>query len=187
MGVAAKAGYDSVIDGPLETMAQLFARANASGADVDILKMDCEARRRRRRAPRRRRPFSCGGPPPLWNAWYQGCEWTVMLDEATLELLSAHVVQLLIELHYSTAALAEALAEKLTAAGFRAFSKEPNIEWSDGSCVEYSLLNVRKAAPAVGRRRRSAAQVEDGPSPVAARAAWAGGPSRRRRLACAAQ
>ena len=36
-----------------------------------------------------------------------------------------------------------ALARAFTDAGFFVFSKEPNIQYSSGDCVEFSLLNTQ--------------------------------------------
>lgn len=87
-----------------------------SSQNIDILKVDCE-----------------------------GCEWGVLLDDTTLSALRAHVTQFLVEFHWKDAATMEAVGNRLLDAGFRVFSKEPNIQFSDGSCIEYSFLNIHRA------------------------------------------
>jgi hypothetical protein len=83
------------------------------------------------------------------------------MDPATLLFISQNVVQIQVEIHFKGQVETEALARAFTDAGFRAFSKlfvrlcfsivsysyltgkEPNIKFSDGSCIEYSLLNTK--------------------------------------------
>lgn len=72
----------------------------------------------------------------------EGCEWDWLSNDDTMEVLRTKVGQLLIEFHWRDVALMESIASRLTKAGFRAFSKEPNIQYSDGSCIEYSLVNL---------------------------------------------
>lgn len=89
--------------------------ARSNVSYIDVLKIDCE-----------------------------GCEYTVLRDPATLHFLREHVKQILVEVHFTNAADTADLATKLAFAGFRVFSKEPNIQFSDGGCLEYSLLNLRR-------------------------------------------
>lgn len=98
--------------GDIKTLMDMY-KLTGSLHKIDVLKVDCE-----------------------------GCEYAAFLDPETLLFLSHHVLQLLVEIHFTSAPETEALAEALTGAGFRTFSKEPNIKWSDGSCIEYALLNV---------------------------------------------
>lgn len=87
-----------------------------SSRNIDILKVDCE-----------------------------GCEWDVLLDDSALSALRAHVTQFLIEFHWKGVPTMEAVGNRLLDAGFRVFSKEANIAFSDGSCIEYSFLNIHRA------------------------------------------
>ena len=96
----------------LKSLPDMYALAGVTGR-IDVLKIDCE-----------------------------GCEYAVFRDPATLAFIKRHVKQILVEIHFTTTAATEALAQALTDAGFRAFSKEPNIQYSDGSCIEYALLNI---------------------------------------------
>ena len=105
-------GVASAPAGSLRTLAQLY-EATGWTQDIDILKMDCE-----------------------------GCEYGVFSHQETLEFLAKRVRQLLLEVHYTNAEATARLAQNLWNAGFRTFSKEPNIQYSDGSCVEYALLKV---------------------------------------------
>lgn len=87
--------------------------AKAGVKTIDVLKIDCE-----------------------------GCEYTVLRDKQTLDFLRKHVKQVLVEVHFTNAADTADLATQLAHAGFRVFSKEPNVQYSNGDCVEYSLLNI---------------------------------------------
>lgn len=94
--------------------ADLRKMCELAGVDhVDILKVDCE-----------------------------GCEWNWLSNDDTMAFMSAHVTQFLVEFHFQTPQLMEQIAGRLTNAGFRVFSVEPNIQYSDGSCIEYSFVNV---------------------------------------------
>ena len=70
-------------------------------------------------------------------------EYDVFLDGATLPLMSKTVRQILLEVHYKGEERTVALARAFTDAGFYVFSKEPNIQYSSGDCVEFSLLNTQ--------------------------------------------
>jgi len=74
----------------------------------------------------------------------EGCELELFTPEV-LELLHQMETQLLIEIHWS--ALKQdgvvQLWERLANANYGPFHKEPNIEYSDGSCVEYSFLPLK--------------------------------------------
>jgi hypothetical protein len=72
----------------------------------------------------------------------EGAEFAVFADGATLAALKKQVRQLLVEVHFKGEGPTIALAKALTDAGFYTFSKEPNIQWSSGDCVEFSMLNV---------------------------------------------
>lgn len=83
----------------------------------------------------------------------EGGEYRVLLDPETIATLKTKVVQLLIEFHWGWGVSAssprttiERVAKLLTDAGLLVFHKEPNIQFSDGSCIEYALLNVNLAA-----------------------------------------
>jgi len=89
------------------------AADEAGVTKIDVLKIDCE-----------------------------GCELDVFSDKHLLEWMKANVRQLLVEVHYNTREPVVRIAQGLFDAGFRTFSKEPNIQWSDGSCVEFSMLNI---------------------------------------------
>jgi Methyltransferase domain len=73
----------------------------------------------------------------------EGAEFDVFLDGATLRTMRKAVRQILVEVHYKAEEKAVALARVFTDAGFYVFSKEPNIQYSNGDCVEFSLLNVK--------------------------------------------
>ena len=73
----------------------------------------------------------------------EGAEFDVFLDGATLQTMQKAVRQILVEVHFKTEEKAVALARACTDAGFFVFSKEPNIQYSNGDCVEFSLLNVK--------------------------------------------
>lgn len=88
----------------------------------------------------------------------EGCEWNWLLHPGTFDLLKEKVTQLLIEFHWLNSDVAFAAADGLTKAGFRVFSKEPNIMWSDGSCIEYSFINLHRIDE--GTRRRALVDVE---------------------------
>lgn len=104
----------SGVDGEgVKSLETLKDLSNTTGI-VDVLKIDCE-----------------------------GCEFEVFSDPKTLEFISNNVRQIMVEVHFKNSAQTEQLAQSLTDAGFRVFSKEPNIQFSDGSCVEYALLNTR--------------------------------------------
>jgi hypothetical protein len=108
------AGVNGSDGNVLLTLRGAAARANLDASTViDVLKIDCE-----------------------------GCEFDVFGDAETLSFLKSNVKQILIEVHYRTESQMVRLAENLRDAGFKTFSKEPNIQWSDGSCVEYGLINV---------------------------------------------
>jgi hypothetical protein len=102
--------------GQIKTLREIVALTKAPGI-IDIFKIDCEF-----------------------------CEYDVFDDEPTLQLLQTSVRQLLVEIHFRSDATSVRLFEKLTNAGFRAFSKEANIIACDGSCagecIEYSFLNM---------------------------------------------
>ena len=73
----------------------------------------------------------------------EGAEYEVFLDGATLPLMRKTVRQILLEVHYKGEERTVALARAFTDAGFYVFSKEPNIQYSSGDCVEFSLLNTQ--------------------------------------------
>ena len=73
----------------------------------------------------------------------EGAEYDVFLDGATLPLMRKTVRQILLEVHYKGEERTVALARAFTDAGFYVFSKEPNIQYSSGDCVEFSLLNTQ--------------------------------------------
>ena len=80
----------------------------------------------------------------------EGAEYEVFLDGATLPLMRKTVRQILLEppcsgpeVHYKGEERTVALARAFTDAGFFVFSKEPNIQYSSGDCVEFSLLNTQ--------------------------------------------
>ena len=73
----------------------------------------------------------------------EGAEYDVFLDGATLPLMRKTVRQILLEVHYKGEERTVALARAFTDAGFFVFSKEPNIQYSSGDCVEFSLLNTQ--------------------------------------------
>ena len=99
-------------NGNLITLKSAYEKTGASGI-IDVLKIDCE-----------------------------GCEFQVFRDPGTLAFLRRHVKQILLEVHFQNEQDTIALATNLRDAGFKTFSKEPNIQYSDGSCVEFSMLNV---------------------------------------------
>ena len=73
----------------------------------------------------------------------EGAEFDVFLDGVTLRTMRKSVRQILVEVHYKIEERAVALARAFTDAGFYVFSKEPNIQYSNGDCVEFSLLNIK--------------------------------------------
>lgn len=102
---------------PLRSLDALLALANIS--EVDVLKMDIE-----------------------------GAEYAVLHSQATLDTMRTRVRQLLVEFHFGWGAAQEGpvswqrqTARALMDSGFVVFHKEPNIQYSDGSCIEYALLN----------------------------------------------
>jgi hypothetical protein len=107
-------GVASASAGTLRTLRQLYNETGWAGRQVDVLKLDCE-----------------------------GCEYGIFMEQATLEFLSSHVRQLLLEVHYTNAEATARLAQNLWDAGFRTFSKEANVQHSDGSCVEFSMINSK--------------------------------------------
>ena len=72
----------------------------------------------------------------------EGAEFDVFLDGATLRTMRKTVRQILVEVHYKVEEKAVALARAFTDTGFYVYSKEPNIQYSNGDCVEFGLLNV---------------------------------------------
>jgi hypothetical protein len=68
-------------------------------------------------------------------------------DKHLLDWMKVNVRQLLVEVHYNTREPVVRMAQGLFDAGFRTFSKEPNIQWSDGNCVEFSMLNINYEEP----------------------------------------
>lgn len=90
--------------------------ATTGSRNIDILKVDCE-----------------------------GCEWGVLLNDDAMSALRSHVTQFLVEFHWKDAQTMETVGNRLLDAGFRVFSKEPNIQFSDGSCIEYSFINMHRA------------------------------------------
>ena len=81
----------------------------------------------------------------------EGGEFRVLADQATVKTMHSKVTQMQIEFHYRMGVLQpghnfatrmESVAEALDNSGFRVFGKEPNIEYSDGSCVEYAFINT---------------------------------------------
>ena len=105
-------GAASQSHGEFRSLSEMAAVSNMNET-IDILKIDCE-----------------------------GCEFDIFLDEKTQHFLKLHVKQVLVEVHFSTRLQTEALAQAFLDSGFRVFSKEPNIQYSDGNCVEYGLLNI---------------------------------------------
>lgn len=87
-----------------------------SSHNIDILKVDCES-----------------------------CEWAVLMDDDAISAMRSHVTQFLIEFHWRDVQTMETVGDRLLDAGFRVFSKEPNIQFSDGSCIEYSFINMHRA------------------------------------------
>lgn len=73
----------------------------------------------------------------------EGCELELFTPKI-LEQLHVMGTQLLIEVHWMTLKQngIVTLWERMANAGYGPFSKEPNIENSDGSCVEYSFLPI---------------------------------------------
>lgn len=61
-----------------------------------------------------------------------------------MDFLTLHVEQVQVEVHFRGLEQNVKLAKAFTDAGFRIFSKEPNIMYSDGSCVEFSMWRVRR-------------------------------------------
>lgn len=121
---------------PFKSAKDIFAELNHT--KVDVFKMDIE-----------------------------GGEYKVLLDEATLAALSEVVVQMQIEFHYGWGAAQGApsetqrkVAELMTKAGFYAFHKEPNIQFSDGGCIEYAFLNTRKVFGTSAARRLALGVVD---------------------------
>lgn len=136
-------GLSDSDSGQLKT---LQGMAEAAGVDhVDVLKIDCE-----------------------------GCELSVFAHAPTLAWLGANVRQMQLEVHFKTAPPVKTVAEGLFKAGFRTFSKarlrrgcgaaelrltptlrpraqEANIQWSDGNCIEFSMLNLCAWAGESGR------------------------------------
>ena len=96
----------------------LFSLVRNSQEPIDILKVDCE-----------------------------GCEYDLFSNHILLKKLCAMNTQILIEVHWSKLGQQKMaiLWEKFTIAGFGPFHKEPNIQWTDGSCVEYSLKPIPTA------------------------------------------
>lgn len=96
-----------------------MARMRAANISLSILKIDCE-----------------------------GCEFEFFTPHI-LSRLRFHNVQILVEVHWEkpTDPMSQGgghgmarLWSRLTSAGFSTFHKEPNIQYTDGSCVEYALV-----------------------------------------------
>lgn len=103
----------AAVDGDfLKSLRTLYKDTNATGA-IDVLKIDCE-----------------------------GCEYEVFTDPDTLEFIKSTVKQIMVEVHFNGVKSTESLAQAFADAGFKTFSKEPNIQFSDGSCVEYAMINT---------------------------------------------
>ena len=80
----------------------------------------------------------------------EGCEVELLASQPVLGLLRERVKQLQIEFHWAhykvkSPAKMHAMWTALAAHGFEPFYKEPNFQWADGSCIEYSLVNLELA------------------------------------------
>lgn len=71
----------------------------------------------------------------------EGCEKDLFTD-SVLNKLCRMNAQVLLEVHWRIIGQTEMaqLWNRFQNAGFGPFHKEPNIQWSDGSCVEYALM-----------------------------------------------
>ena len=85
--------------------------------------------------------------PSIFKIDCEGCEGTLLpavISHAVAQSLS----QILVEVHWefwdSPQETASALWKHFEQVGYGAFSKEANIEASDGSCLEYSLIHRAK-------------------------------------------
>jgi hypothetical protein len=71
----------------------------------------------------------------------EGCEFE-LFTLANLHMLHKAQIQILVEVHWEGGIMVD-LWRRFESAGYTAFHKEPNIAWSDGSCVEYAMLPTR--------------------------------------------
>ena len=68
----------------------------------------------------------------------EGCEWKTYKDWVGK---TNNIQQILVEVH-DTSLIANYMFHELHDAGFVIFSKEPNIQYGGGRCVEYSFLKL---------------------------------------------
>lgn len=63
-----------------------------------------------------------------------------------IEFMKSTVQQIILEMHINVQPIKKTiqLVNELTDAGFYPFSKEPNIQFSNGECFEISLININK-------------------------------------------
>ena len=69
----------------------------------------------------------------------EGCEYDAFTRQATLKGI---VKQILMEVHFNYPHQTHNLFNSLTSQGFAIYSKEANIQYSDGSAVEFSLVDL---------------------------------------------
>lgn len=79
-------------------------------------------------------------PISLFKIDCEGCEYELFNNGIILRELATRGAQILIEIHFKSAKEVSTLWNKFEKAGYRVFSKEPNIAFTDGSCVELSLI-----------------------------------------------
>lgn len=78
----------------------------------------------------------------------EGGEWTSMTPALFECAWPRNIRQILLEMHFRNPRTAESLYMGLQHAGYTQFHKEPNIQFSDGSCIEvgFVLLDLPKPA-----------------------------------------
>ena len=85
------------------------------------------------------------GPIDVLKVDCEGCELDLFSDNV-LRMLSRMKSQILLEVHWSLigqSGIVE-LWGRFNKAGYGPFHKEPNIQFSDGSCVEYAFAVIRE-------------------------------------------